>query len=153
MELSVILNILLGVYGLGLTTYTVIRSNKEKRRRLNITFSCGFPAHGPDLGPYVLFITVSNPGDRKVTINVPHIELPDGKLIVTPYPLSNVTFPYELEEGKNCLIWVEMKELKRILTKREYTGTVKLRAKVSDGTGKVYKSKKKWDFDVGKDFD
>lgn len=153
--ISIIGNFLFGFYSIGLTLYTVIKSNKEKKRQLSVNVSMGWlpKFHSGELGPDLLLITVTNPGSRKVTVNVPYLELPDGRSIVTPIPLSNVRFPYKLEEGDNCVIWIKMNEIKSTLLKKGYSGVVKLKGKVSDGTGKTYKSKKGRDFNVNKKYD
>jgi hypothetical protein len=46
-----------------------------------------------------------------------------------------------------------MDEIKSSLLKKGYSGLIKLRGKVSDATGKVYTSKKSWDFDLKKEYD
>ena len=89
-----------------------------------------------------------NPGDRKVTINVPYIKLPDGRSLVTPWPTANVQFPYDLLEGKNCFLWAKESDIKQTLLEKEYSGKVKLHGAVSDATGKVFISKKPWGFDL-----
>ena len=152
---SVIGNILLGLYGAIFTTCTVVKANKEKKRQLSVNVSMGWRPkfHSGELGPTLLLITVTNPGSRKVTVNVPYLELPDGGSLFTPIPLSNVRFPYKLEEGDNCALWTEMNEVKNTLIEQGYSGVIKLKGKVSDGTGKTYKSKKSCGFNVDKEYD
>ncbi len=101
----------------------------------------------------MLFITIANPGNRTVTINSPHIKLPDGKSMFFPEPMSDVTFPYELKEGKNCRVWIEMELLRRDLIEHGYTGNVNLNARVEDRTGKLYKPKKPWKLNLEEKFD
>lgn len=155
MDLSIWANICLGIYGAGLTTYTIIKSNRAKKRVLSISLSTGWmtPLKNGILGPHMLFITVANPGDRKATINTPYLGLPDGKNIFFPEPFTNVNFPHRLEEGENCLIWIEMNRIKLSLLRQGYSGVVRLKGKVSDGTGKNYTSKKSWDFDLAVNYD
>ena len=145
---SVIGNILLMLYGVILTTYTIIKSNKEKRRQISVKVSNGWLVYGPELSKFMLIITIANPGNRTVAINTPHIKLPDRRVMFFPRPSSNVTFPHELEEGKDCTVWNEMEMLKHSLIKHGYSGKVKLEANVSDRTGKVYKAKKPWILDL-----
>jgi len=155
MDISNWANIILGIYGVGLTTYTVIKSNRAKKRVLSVSLSTGYIPrwHNGNLGPQLLLITVANPGDRKATINVPYLGLPDGKNLFTPMPLTNVKFPFRLEEGENCSIWIEMNQIKHSLLEQGYSGVVRLKGKVSDGTGKIYTSKKSWDFDLAVNYD
>jgi len=136
------------LYGAGLSTYTFIANRKEKRRHLSVTISNGCLTYGAELSPLMLFITVANPGNRKVTINSPSIQLPNKKTIIFPIPLSNVRFPYELDEGKSCMIWTEMKEIKKQLRSQGYPGSVRIKAKVRDAVDKLYWSKKSWKIDL-----
>ena len=55
-----------------------------------------------------------------------------GKSLISIYPLNPYRFPLWLEGGDNCLIWMEMKEVKAGLVQHGYQGIVKLRGKVSD---------------------
>jgi len=154
MDLSTLGNIVLGIYGALLITYTIIKSNKEKKRQLSVNVStCWRPAFRDGiLGPQLLLITVTNPGNRKATVNTPYLELPDGKKLVIPIPLTHVRFPYRLEGGENCVIWVEINKVKDELLKQSYSGIVKLRGKVSDGTGQVFKSNESRDFDIDRPY-
>jgi len=153
MDLSTWANILLGIYAVGLTTYTIIKSNREKRRQLTVTFSNGWLTFGPKLSKFMLFIAIANPGNRTVSINSPHIKLPDGKSMFFPKPMSDVTFPCDLKEGKDCKVWIEMEFLKGDLIERGYTGKVKLKARVGDRTGKLYKAKKSTKLNLEEKFD
>ena len=90
----------------------------------------------------MLLIEASNPGDRSVILNNTGISLPDGKTVFFPAPQSNVVFPYNLEEGKSCLVWTPIKEFASTLRKEGYKGTVKIIAFYKDQLGKRYKSNK-----------
>lgn len=142
LDWSQIITAIVAIYGAILSTYIFVINRLDKRRQLSVSWSRGFRTYGPKMSPEMLFITVTNPGDRTVTINTPRIKLPDDSSIVFPIPLSDVNFPHELKEGKNCRIWVEKTILFSDLIKREYSGIIKLVAEVEDGTGKIYKSKK-----------
>jgi len=155
MDLSTWAKILLGIYAGGLTTYTVIKSNRERRRQLSVSVSTGWRQafHDGSFSSQFLLITVTNPGNRKVIVNTPYLKFPDGRRLATPVPLSNVRFPYKLEEGDNCAIWIEMNKVKSSLLKNEYSGIVKLKGEVLDGTNKVYTSKKSCDFNTDEEYD
>ena len=140
--ISVIGNILLGLYGAGLTTYTITKSNKEKKRQLSVNLAKGFYTSGQGLSALMLIIRVANPGNRAVTIDSPYIELPDRTTLIWRNPLSDVRFPYELEEGKSCHVWAEIEDVTGELVKKGHSGKVKLTAKVKDRTDKIYSAKK-----------
>jgi hypothetical protein len=138
---SQILTAIVAIYGAILSTMIFTSRRREKQRRLKVNFSNGFLTYAHNLSKAMLFITISNPGNRDVTINVPSISLPDGKPLVFPNPQSNVSFPYKLEEGTECKIWTEIKDLARQLKENWYYGIIRLKAKVEDGSGQIYKSK------------
>lgn len=144
LDWSKIILTLVAVYGAVLSTYNLIVSRKEKQRQLSVKMSSGLLTYGPNNIPgeeAMLFITVANPGNRTVKINIPRIKLPDNKTVIFPTPQSDVTFPYELTEGDSCRIWIEMKLLAKQLIETGYSGSVKLTAEVDDATGRTYKSK------------
>ena len=138
------------LYGMGMSTYNFLDSRKTKKRQLKVKLLFGFTPIGGDLGDPMLLLKVMNPGDRTVTINAPYIKLPDGKNLITPWPLSHVRFPYELEEGKNCVTWMKESEVRENLLKMDYTGKVELLGAVDDATDTTYRSKKTYTFDLAK---
>ena len=155
MDFSILLNIILGIYGAFLTTLTIIKSNKEKKRQVLVRLSTGWHQKFADAGlePQMLLITVINPGHINVTVNTPYLELPDGKFLVISKPLANVQFPYRLPEGSKCAMWVKMNEIKKSLKERGYTGKIKLWGNVTDAVGKIYRSKKASEFDLDLNYD
>ncbi len=52
--------------------------------------------------------------------------LPDKKYLAFLYPKSNVSFPYDLPEGKDCNVWIETEELAKDLNKGGYSGKISL---------------------------
>jgi len=144
-----ILTSLVAFYGAILSTVIFVVKRKENQRQLNIKITNGFLPMLNDVGKLLLFIEVYNPGNRKVLIQIPWIFLPDRKTFVFPNPQSDVTFPYMLQEGSNCRIWIEMKTLTNQLKREGYTGRIKIKAGVRDGAGKEYISKKSWKINIG----
>ena len=141
---------IVAIYGAIMSTITFFSKHKEKQRQLKVSFSNGFTPYGDNLGGLMLIITVSNPGFRDVTINVPRLILSDKKTVVFPNPQSDVRFPHKLEEGTKCIVWTEMKELAQNLKRNGYNGVIKIDADVEDGAGQTYKSEKPWELDVDK---
>jgi hypothetical protein len=131
------------VAGLILSVYNRFESWKEKRRHLTVKISNGFLTYSRgELSPLLLIVTIRNPGNRAVTINTPHLTLPSNNSISLME--GQVRCPYELEDGKECLFWVEMSSLKTTLIDHGYKKTVKIKAQLQDGAGKYYYSNKPW---------
>ena len=144
-----IITAIVAVYGAIMSTITFIINRKEKIRQISVTFSNGSLVYtSNNRSDLMLFITVANPGNRPVTINVPRIRLPNKRTFVFPNPQSNVNFPHRLEDGADCVIWIDMELLARQLKSSGFKGRIKLIAEVNDATGKIYSSKKKWTLDI-----
>ena len=152
---SVIGNILLGLYGAIFTTCTVVKANREKKPQLSVSM---LPRWRPTyrrgkVGSEVISIIVTNTGSKKVKVSTPYFELPSGESIFSLPPLSPYRFPMWLESWDNCFIWTEMKQIKDRLVELGNKGTVKLKGKVSDATDMVYLSKESIDFNVDEEYD
>ena len=90
----------------------------------------------------MVILEAVNPGSRSVTLQGYGIQLPDGKQVLLPFENTNVSFPYELAEGKNCTCWIGARELAAILAKDGYKNTLKLRAEFRDAVGNIYRSRR-----------
>lgn len=147
-SIALIVTALVAVYGAGLSTWTFYHNRARTRIRLNIEIAMGFlPVMGSGLGPTNLILEVSNPGHRAVTVQPPSILLPDGRQVVFMNPNSEVEFPFELREGKNCHSWTPLRDLAIQIGDAGLSGTVDLVASVKDLVGNEFKSKK-WPLDV-----
>ena len=109
---SIIGNFVFGFYSIGLTLYTVIKSNKEKKPQISVSVSKRWRPKYLDgrVGSEVLLITVTNTGSKKVKVKTPYLELPSGESIFSIPPLSPYRFPMWLESWDNFFIWMEMKQ-------------------------------------------
>ncbi len=133
---------IVALYGAALSTYIFVVEIRSKKRQISIKLSHAVIFSGPNVSPSLLQITVANPGNRTVTINTPSLLLPNKKSLVFPQPKSDVSFPHELLEGKNCAVWTDMGILKHELKAEGYSGKIKVIAEVTDATDKKYRSKK-----------
>lgn len=132
-----------GVVGALGTIYAILKSRRRMKRQVAVKMSWGvltFPNR--ELSDPMIFVTVTNPGDRAVVVNVPYIKLPGNKKMYFPDHQSNIRFPYRLEEGECCQMWVKESGIKNTLRDRGYTGTVRMRAFVDDQTDGHYRAKK-----------
>ena len=126
------------VYGATLSTWEFVSRREENKPRLKVEPSSGFLPHESGIGPTMLFVQVSNVGNRIVHVQTPALLLPDGKQIVFLQPQSHVQFPHRLEAGTNCMIWTPVGELARQLIGEGYTGNVSIRTFCKDQVGNKY---------------
>ncbi len=152
---SVIGNILLGLYGAIFTTCTVVKANREKKPQLSVSMIVRWrPIYRRGkVGSELISIIVTNTGSKKVKVNTPYLELPSGESIFSIPYLTPSRFPMWLESWDNCFIWIEMKQIKDKLVELGNKGTVKLKVRVLDATEKVYRSKESIDFNVDEEYD
>jgi hypothetical protein len=155
MDLTDIIIAVVALYGAGLSTYTLIQNNKEKRRQLKVHITKRFPVskEGQVLKPDGIIIHIKNPGYKKVTVVDSQIMLPKEEVLIFPSPIGNIRFPYEIEEGKDCVVSIELQKVISGANELGYSGDVKLKAKVIDGAGDRYISKKALKLNLDEDID
>lgn len=137
-----ILTAVVAAYGAGLATYTFVLKRKDNSRKIRVKPSFGFLTTANGLSEHMLCLEAMNPGNRSVIVNVPYLLIPGGKSLIFQKPLTNVTFPFELQEGRNCTVWIPIDNVTSTLSGAGYTGTVKLIACYPNQIGTIYKSKK-----------
>jgi len=130
---------IVAVYGAILSTYNLIVKRKENKRQVEVTFQWGLVG-AMDKTNAMFFLNAANPGNRTVTLEGCHIELPNKKQLVMPYTQGPIKFPHDLEEGKNCTVWFPVREVVDALVGEGYTGNVSICAVFRDALGKKYKS-------------
>ncbi|HYM21472.1 MAG TPA: hypothetical protein VEW28_10785 [Candidatus Kapabacteria bacterium] len=136
---------LVALYAAVLSTISFVRdwrekkqARKDKERQLKITIKLAFIHDGNDISDPMIFINVSNPGNRTVNVNLPSILLPNGSPLILLRPRTNVQFPYDLEEGKNFDVWVPFSSIASQLRSAGFSGNVKLIGQCRDGVDNLY---------------
>ena len=148
MDWVVWITALVALYGAALSTYTLISSRLDKRRRIKVELSKRFlPADVDALTPMVLFIRVSNPGHVPVTLQRPGIQLPNKRTWDPIFQPSDVHFPYELFPGQACTVWTPLVVFANQLKGEGLSGEVKLVGFCRDAMGTTHKGKC-WEFNV-----
>jgi hypothetical protein len=148
--LDVIITLLIAIYGALLSTYSVWTARQEHKREIKVELSYGFmrnPLSG--VSPPMLLLSASNTGTKTVTLTSMGLILPrkDKKYLIFAQPESNVSFPCDLLEGKNCNVWVTTKELAEDLKREGYSGRISLKGYYRDAIGGYYESKS-FKFDI-----
>jgi len=144
MELVTIENItlFLALWGAGLSTYKVISDHRKSVRKLKVNITFGFRIKRRSTGPSVVILSAINMRNRDVTLNSMGFILPDKRYLLIVEPQSNVSFPYTLNEGKECSVWQTQKEFAEELETYGFSGKIKLKGYFKSATGKTYESKK-----------
>jgi hypothetical protein len=111
----------------------------RRKWRLDVTLQTTMFTYGPDLGPRMVQVEASNPGDRSIRLVAAGIRLPNKKSLNIIAQLGDaVTFPYDLPEGRSCSVYIPYDELNLQLQSEGYTGRVKLRGFYRNDLGDEY---------------
>ena len=134
-----VITALIAIYGAILSTINLINNVKNNKSFIEVTTTWGMITGDEKTK---LFITASNPSSRTVTLSSMGFILPNKKYLIFTYPESNVSFPYEVQTGKNCMVWCDIYDIAVQLKKQNYEGDINLIGFYKDQLGKEYKSKK-----------
>ena len=138
---DVIITLLIASYGAIVSTYSVWNARKEHKREVKVKISFGFLKQ-VTVSPPMLMLSAMNTGTKTVTLSSMGLILPakEKKYLYFMRPDSYVTFPHDLLEGKDVLVWITTKELAHDLKQEGYSGTISLRGFYRDAIGNEYKS-------------
>lgn len=125
------------------STLNLVRNIRQDSRRLNVRLSWGLLANRamPD-NDEKLIVNIGNPGSIPVVISGITLRFPGNKTFVQLDLPGNATLPHELEAGKGCAFWYELKHLKEKVKESEYGSSVRVHALVSDQVGGEHRSQK-----------
>jgi len=122
----------IATFTLGIINYL------RDRAKIKIKVSEGFLIPSSYIGDKPqIFIEAINMGRRPVTLVSVGFTLSNGKFLVIPKPM-NISFPYELNEGKSVQVFTEKDKLFK--QAEEEQSRIK-DAWYRDATGRVYKVK------------
>jgi len=140
---------LVAVYGAIISTYNLIIHRERTKVRVKIKLSFGFLHYSAGLdSKHSLILEAINIGARPVTISSQGFILPNKRQLICPNPYSNVQFPLELSEGRNCMSWYELKIIADALAQEGFSGIFKLVGFYRDVAANTYMSKPlKFDID------
>jgi hypothetical protein len=126
---DVIITLIIAIYGALVSTYSVWASRQEKKREIKVQLSYGLLANPPSVGLKILIISALNTGQKRVTLTSMGLILPrkDENYLQFLRPDSNVSFPHDLLEGKDCNVWVTTKEIAEDLKREGYSGKISLK--------------------------
>ena len=122
---DVIVTLLIAVYGAILSSYAIWNARQEHKREIKVQTSFGFiksPITG--VSPLMVISTAMNTGRKTVSLTNMGFILPnkDREYLILLHPQSNVSFPYDLVEGKSCQVWDTTNELAVDLKREGYSG-------------------------------
>ena len=148
---DIIITLIIAIYGAILSTYSIWNARKEHKHEIKVELAYGFSTNPLSPKGLLLILSALNIGRKPVTLSSMGLILPskDIKYYTILRPNSNVSFPYDLPEGKRCSVWIGTKELAENLKHEGFSGEINLRGYYGDAIGGKYKSKK-LKFDIEK---
>jgi len=119
----------------------VWNSRQQNKREIKVEMNYGFILRNRPITKILL--TAINTGNKTVTLSGMGLILPrkEKNLFAILRPDSLVTFPHDLDSGKNCSVYLDPKNLAEELREEEFSGVIKVKGYFRDGIGNRYKSK------------
>lgn len=139
--IPIVVTAIISVYGAVLSTYVAILQRIQFKRKIKVEISYGL---NPSDGSKLIILQACNFGIRSISLEEPSMILPDNKKVSfllggLPY---DVIFPYNLEEGKKCLVYWKTEDLDEELISSGFKDKVKIIGSFRDELGVTYKSKR-----------
>jgi hypothetical protein len=147
------ITIAVAVFGAILSTFTFVQGYIKGRRRVRIDISeiVGHKTLANVLRKAVV-VRVINFGSRPVTARMPMLEWSNGERIVggnldkDQIYFDRTGFPVQLNDGESAGVYVDLRNLARLVHSKGHSGKVTLRPLFFDQTQKKYLGRK-WVFD------
>ena len=142
MEWTNVVTAMVAVYGAILSSYTFIQQMKKDRPGLKVKVKWGMLTYqNGNVSDPMIFVNALNQGHTSLTLSGQGLELPNKETMVMPIPKGNVRFPHELDPGKSCQIWFEVKEVAELMKSKGYLGYTQVVGFYTDEVDRQFKSK------------
>jgi len=136
-----VITILLGIYGAGLTTYTIWDKRRDRNPSIKVSLAQGIPLFGNRAGDPMLTIRASNHGEKEIKLTGVGLYLPKTKQNAPIFqPRSDRPFPCVLPAGESCSVFLDLKDTAQDMLEQGFTERVKLRAYIGDAADRRYLS-------------
>ena len=136
-----IITALVALYGAALSTVSFLLNRREKKRRLRVTTSWGMLVRGQTLSREMLIVKAANSGHRSVTLSSISIRLPDQSHAFALAGITNPDLPCDLSDGRDCMAWLDPRELAAAMRQRGFAGVITICAVAKDALDVEHLSK------------
>ncbi len=133
MEWTGIIIAIVAIYGAVLSTYLAYQQRAKDKMKLNVRVSWGALTGVPTYETK-LFVGVSNPSSRPITVSNVGIKLPDDEQIL--FFEGNIQLPYSLEPENNFISWAPLKEIGIICAQKGFSGKISIEGFCNDQVGR-----------------
>jgi hypothetical protein len=140
-DVATILTAIVAVIGLILSIYNFYVDRRDKTPRLVAKISNGGLAHGAELSELMLFLEITNPGEKVVKISAVEILWNKHKFVFFKGIKGTVEIPFELKPGDNAIFWVPMKEVRSALKEQGCNQRASVKACFRTAVGSEFISK------------
>lgn len=138
------------VYGAVLSTMTYRAQHRDRRAKVRVRVSNGFPVFGDHIGDPQLQLEATNTGGRPVVLEAAGFRLPrngETLALISPSLRTFPEFPCELPPHRSGMFAEDMSDIAGSLARHGYVGRVRLVGFFRDQEDNEYLAKP-WDFDV-----
>lgn len=141
--LDVIIALIIATYGAIVSTYSVWNARQQNKREVKVSLNYGLILLHQQLPRLIL--SAKNTGNKTVTLSSMGLILPRKKnnlfTPIRPDTMGLVTFPHDLDAGKDCSVYFELKNLAEELRLEGFSGKINLKGYFRDAIGNTYKGK------------
>ena len=134
--------------GQVLSFLNAVRQLWRDRRVVRVTLSTTIPTFGRELGPSFMCVTVTNAGQRNVTVDQIGIQLPSGQhfpggqQLGGPFGLQDTRLPVKLADGDSAKVYFPYLGVGEVLREHYPADTrVKLTPACTDSVGGEHSGK------------
>lgn len=141
MNLPLLITLIIAIYGAILSTITIILKLIERRPHIKVRIKGGYTMSGARAETdTMVMVEAINIGNKSIILNTTGFYA-NKHPFFCPITIPRIQFPYELQEGKNCIVLYEEKRLAKKLKQSNLSGTIKIWGYFTDVIGNIYKSK------------
>lgn len=135
------------LFAIGLGILNALWTWRSQRVKVKVSLSlAGFPP----TSPLVLMLQAVNTGSKPLVLTGYGIRFPDdprdtnSNMRFMPYPIAqtNVTFPYELQPGHRCSVWMPIGELSSALQEQGFSGKQRIVGFFDDAAGNHWQGRR-----------
>ncbi len=127
-DIATLLTAVVALAGLILSVYNFYVNRKDKSPRLLAKLTNGFLTYGPELSDVMVFLEVSNPGEKAVKISAVELIWKKNKLVFVAGINGSTKVPFDLQPGDKATFWTPIQEVARTLRKQGGSGKESIKA-------------------------
>ena len=141
-DVTAIVGAVVAVIALALSIYNFYIDRKDKQPQLVAKISFGFITSGTRQSERMMFLEVSNKGEKPVQVITVEIAFKKNVLVFRDGIAGEVSAPFELASWKSSKFWIPVVNVQKAFLEHGFKGKMDVRARFRDAIGNRYDSRK-----------